>query len=221
MASNKQLSFRIPRDLYERFTEKVTSEGKQSGKVLQQLVEAYCEGDIPDGSGKVVSDDDVVAVKKSEINQLVADEVVAATAKLEARLGDVEAKLNDVESGSNKVEVSQIGGNSGDSNDEKCGSNEKVASGSEKVENSQEKDGSDKVAVANDEGGQLQELKDYLLKVLNINEQKSLAKEIAYELNCSYQRVLNRIQGKPKKQLDVVDKAILEELEKYRKNRYN
>lgn len=227
MASNKQLSFRVPHELYERFTKKVVADGKQSGKVLQQLVKAYCEGNIPDGSSKVASDDEVVVVKKSEINQLVADEVVAVTAKLEARLGEIEAKLNEVESGSNKVEVSQIGNNSGDSNDEKRGSSEvgndstKVANGSEKVGSSQEKDGSDKVAVASSKDSQLQKLRDYLLKALNIDEQKSLAKEIAHELNCSYQRALNRIQDKPKKRLDAIDKTILKELEKYQENRYN
>jgi predicted DNA-binding protein len=129
MTSNKQLSFRIPRDLYERFVEKVAIDGKQSGKVLQQLVEAYCEGNIPDGSSKVASDDEVVAAKKSEVDQLVADEVAKATQQLEARLGKVEARLSKVENGSTLVETSQVG----EGNKEAATNGEEVASDDEEV----------------------------------------------------------------------------------------
>lgn len=207
MTSNKQISARIPKELYERFTEKVASEGKQSGKVIEQLLEAYCEGNIPDGSSEVASDNEEVVVKKSEINQLVADEVAKATQQLEARLEEVEEKLNKVADGSNVVETSynQV------ENDSVADGSSEVASGSKVVA-----DGSGSSEVA--DGNNLEEVREYLIKGLGIDEKKSLAKEISYELGCGYSKVLNRIQGKPKKKLDEMDKAILKELENYTEN---
>lgn len=86
MTGNKQLSFRISKELYKKFVGKVTSEGKQSGKVLQQLVEAYIEGNIPDGS-------EVAETKTKEdeqdIKKLVADEVERATSELKREIEEL------------------------------------------------------------------------------------------------------------------------------------
>lgn len=222
MASNKQISARIPKELYERFTEKVASEGKQSGKVIEQLLEAYCEGNIPDGSSEVASDNEEVVAKKIEINQLVADEVAKATQQLEARLEEVEGKLSKVADGSNMVETSynEVDNDSVEDGSKVVASDSKVVASdsSSKVEDGSKvvADGSGSSEVA--DGNNLEEVREYLIKGLGIDEEKSLAEEISYELGCGYSKVLNRIQGKPKKRLDEMDKAILKELENYREN---
>jgi len=97
MASNKQISARIPKHLYQRFTEKLAKEGKQSGKVLQQLIEAYCNDALPSGSDMVASSsgEDKEAKKNDiDIKQLVADEVTTATHHLETKINQLESAIS-------------------------------------------------------------------------------------------------------------------------------
>jgi len=96
MASNKQISARIPKDLYQRFTDKLAKEGKQSGKVLKQLIEAYCNDTLPSGSDVVASSSGEDEAKKNDIDikQLVADEVATATHHLEAKINQLESTIS-------------------------------------------------------------------------------------------------------------------------------
>lgn len=55
ISSNKQISARIHKDLYWRFTEKVRKEGKQSGKVIEQLINSYCNDTVSSSSNTLVS----------------------------------------------------------------------------------------------------------------------------------------------------------------------
>jgi predicted DNA-binding protein len=202
MTSRKQLSFRVSPELYQQFTEKVETEGKQSGKVLEQLVEAYVNGDIPDGSNEVASSNNG---RDEDIKKLVADEVENVTKELREEIDQLRQM---VVNGSKLVEQPENGQ-----------SDKVIADGSNKVASAVNQDATKVVA---DDSNQLEitnkdsadQLESYLHDYFELGVE-SLVEEIAHEASVSKQLARNRIKGKKKKKLSEADKRVLKELENW------
>ena len=200
--ARKQLSFRVSPELYQQFIQKVEAEGKQSGKILEQLVEAYVNDSLPDGSNKVASSN---TGRDEDIKKLVADEVASATRELRDEIDQLKEM---VVNGSSMVDNSENGQ-----------SDKVLADGSNKVATALNEDATKVVA---DDSNQLEitnkdsadQLESYLHDYFELGVE-SLVEEIAHEANVSKQLARNRIKGKKKKKLSEADKRVLKELENW------